>query len=256
MKSAPSPSPFPSKSSRRICWTSVYIKPRSLPPRHRMNISFVPGIRALTWPVMSFTSPSMPKMRMEIATFWRSRSRESGTPLRLGRGGQLAASAPALPYLDERLLQLRVDQPVVWIADHALRVEPHLHALDLALQDLAQQDDSPVGRREPLDAAIGDRALRLPRHMVLRLDVEGHIEPGVGVELVGRLLVGVDEGNRRVPLLHDAAIRAGLEPDEEDLGVGVVDGNADLRGVALAQDVRKDNRVLVHVPVLISPLLD
>ena len=51
-------------------------------------------------------------------------------------------------------------------------------------------------------------------------------------------------------ILDDAAVRRRLEADEDDHRVRVVDRHANLGVVAVAQDVREDQRVLVDHAVL------
>src|SRR5579884_3089981 len=152
--------------------------------------------------------------------------------------------------------EVGVDHRVVRVALHAERVVALLDALDLLAQQAPQEDDAAVGRRQVLDGAIGDGALRLPGHVVLRQH-GAEVEAGVGVQPVGRLLVGGNVLDGRVAgLVHLAAVGRGEEYDVDMGGVRVVDGDADLRRVALAQDVREDQRVLVGGAVDVGAALD
>src|SRR5262245_11167756 len=214
----------------------------------------------LAWPSEDSTpvaSPSSARIRLAIATWYLTSptsilmatppSECLATPVVSPR---LTTSTSILNLSMDRFLglakQVRIDLHEVRVAHHSERVQPLLHALDVLAHQAAQQDDAAVGVTEVLSGAVGDRALRLPGHVVLRQH-RAEIEARGRVRAVGWLFVGSDVLHRRVArLVHEAAIRCGVERDVDVAGVRVVDRHADLHRVALPQDVRKDQRVLVR----------
>ena len=149
----------------------------------------------------------------------------------------------------------QVDADVVrLVAEGEHRVETFLDLLDFAAQDTAVQRDAVVGRAEILLGAVGDGALRDPRHDVLGVDI---IHDEVAVLVPVRHVVGVDlvEQVRR----DFIALRRDVGRVPEVQGVGVVHRHADLERVvarvellvagADRQDVRKHDRV-ADLPVV------
>ena len=75
------------------------------------------------------------------------------------------------------------------IAEGEHRIDAFLDLLDLAAQHAAVQRDAVVGRAEILLGAVGDGALRDPRHHVLGIDI---VQDEVAVLVLIRHVVGVN----------------------------------------------------------------
>src|SRR5687767_1775715 len=88
---------------------------------------------------------------------------------------------------------------MIRIAEYRHRIEPLLHARDLAADHAAEHFHAPVGRAEALPRSVGDRPLSLPRHVVAGLHVDAEVVFPRWIEGIGRVFIGT--GNLDADLL-------------------------------------------------------
>lgn len=161
---------------------------------------------------------------------FRNVSRALHIPIALNRHG-LDHVATRIAHV-EAAIEIRVDDPMVRIADDAERVLPTLYLFDILEHGAAEQHNPLIRGAEMLGGPVRDDALRLPHHHVLgeRPAVLGEfLELGLGMNRIGRILERRHIFDRRL-VMALAAVFIAIELEHPVVGVLVVDRRAHPHG--------------------------